>query len=49
MVSNFVVANLTSNNNDVFSYDEWVQGKDAMPYVACNSFTIWKIQNHVEP
>jgi hypothetical protein len=29
MVLNFVVANLTDNSSDVFSYDERVQGKDA--------------------
>ncbi|CAM6017353.1 unnamed protein product [Sphagnum balticum] len=29
MVSNFVVVDLTSNNNDVFFYDERTQGKDA--------------------
>jgi len=28
MVSNFVVVDLTNNNNDVFFYGEWVQGKD---------------------
>jgi hypothetical protein len=28
MVSNFVVANLTCNNNDVFFNDEQAQGKD---------------------
>jgi hypothetical protein len=28
MVSNFVVADLTGNNNNVFFYDEWAQGKD---------------------
>jgi hypothetical protein len=28
MVLNFVVANLTINNNDVFLYDERAQGKD---------------------
>jgi hypothetical protein len=29
MVSNFVVADLTSNSSDVFFYDDRVQGKDA--------------------
>ncbi len=29
MVSNFMVANLTNNSNDVFFYDERTQGKDA--------------------
>ncbi len=29
MVSNFVVVDLTSNSNDVFFYDERVQGNDA--------------------
>jgi hypothetical protein len=28
MVLNFVVANLISNNSDVFFYDEQAQGKD---------------------
>jgi hypothetical protein len=28
MVSNFVVVDLTSNNSDVFLYDERAQGKD---------------------
>jgi hypothetical protein len=42
MVSNFVVADLTSNSNNVFFYDERLKARMLMPYVACDSPTIWR-------